>query len=140
MEVEGKKSLSEFLTRDDTENIKEFNLTGSTNLDTVLKDYECQFNGREGNQMDIRITAVTVPGGKKAVVSLLDITDLKRAQEFLRNLQEKNQAQGENTNNVEHDLLVQCEFQAIQKQKKLSSPGLLRNLFTRRTEGDRKFT
>ena len=140
VEVEGKKSLSEFLTPDDTENIKGFNLTGSTNLDTVLKDYECPFNGREGNQMDIRITAVTVPGGKKAVVSLLDITDLKRAQESLRNLQEKNQAQEENTNNVEHDLLVQCEFQAIQKQKKLSSPGLLRNLFNRRTEGDRKFT
>jgi PAS domain S-box-containing protein len=139
-EVEGKKSLSEFLTPDDTENIKGFNLTGSTNLDTVLKDYECQFNGPEGNRMDIRITAVTVPGGKKAVVSLLDITDLKRAQESLRNLQEKNQAQGENTNNVEHDLLVQCEFQAIQKQKRTSSPGLLRNLFTRRTEGDRKFT
>jgi PAS domain S-box-containing protein len=140
VEVEGKKSLSEFLTPDDTENIKGFNLTGSTNLDTVLKDYECQFNGPEGNRMDIRITAVTVPGGKKAVVSLLDITDLKRAQESLRNLQEKNQAQGENTNNVEHDLLVQCEFQAIQKQKRTSSPGLLRNLFTRRTEGDRKFT
>jgi len=139
-EVEGKKSLSEFLTPDDTENIKGFNLTGSTNLDTVLKDYECQFNGPEGNRMDIRITAVTVPGGKKAVVSLLDITDLKRAQESLRNLQEKNQAQGENTNNVEHDLLVQCEFQAIQKQKRTSSPGLLRNLFNRRTEGDRKFT
>ena len=140
VEVEGKKSLSEFLTPDDTENIKGFNLTGSTNLDTVLKDYECQFNGPEGNRMDIRITAVTVPGGKKAVVSLLDITDLKRAQESLRNLQEKNQAQGENTNNVEHDLLVQCEFQAIQKQKRTSSPGLLRNLFNRRTEGDRKFT
>ena len=74
------------------------------------------------------------------MVSLLDITDLKRAQESLRNLQEKNQAQGENTNNVEHDLLVQCEFQAIQKQKRTSSPGLLRNLFNRRTEGDRKFT
>jgi PAS domain S-box-containing protein len=140
VEMEGKKSLSEFLTPDDIENIKGFNLTGRTSLDTVLSDYECPFNGREGNRRHIRITAVTVPGGKKAVVSLLDITDLKGAQESLRILQAKNQALGENTHDVEHDLLVKCEFQAIQKQKRISSPGLLRNLFTRKTEGDRKFT
>ncbi len=140
VEVEGKKSLTEFLTPEDIENIKGFNLSGKTNLDTVLRDYECKFNGHGANLRDIRITAVTVQGAKKAMVSLLDITERKRTEESMRTLQEKYQVLGENTNDVEHDLLVKSEFQAIQKQKKISSPGSLRNLFSRRGEGDRKLT
>lgn len=82
--VEEEKSLTEFLTSDAAKKIKEFYLTGRTNPDTVLKDYECQFVGHEGKRKDIRITAAMVPGSPKAVVSLLDIADRRKVEEKLR--------------------------------------------------------
>lgn len=136
VELEGKKNLTEFLPAEAIENIKGVNLAGRASLDTVLRDYECQFNGQGKNRMDIRITAITVPRAKKAMLSLLDITELKQAQESLRTLQEKYQAPREDTS-MEHDLLVQSEFQAIEKQMRVSSLDSLRNLFNRRTEADR---
>ena len=95
-EVEWEKSLAEFLTPEGVEKIKEFYPGGITNLDNVLRNYECQFIGREGNRKDVRITAAMVPGAQKAVVSVLDITDGKRTEETLRDLREKYQNLAEN--------------------------------------------
>ena len=96
-EVEWEKSLTEFLTPDGVEKIKEFCLTGRPDLDIALRDYECQFNGHEGTTTNIRITAAKVPGVRKAVISLLDITARKRTEESLGALQEKYQTLVENT-------------------------------------------
>ena len=95
-EVEGKKNLKEFVSPADLERIKSY-LTGSTHPDFVPGDDEGQFIGRGGTIRDIRIMAAPVPEVKKAVVSLSDITDRKRAEESLRTLQEKYQALVENT-------------------------------------------
>jgi PAS domain S-box-containing protein len=95
-EVEWEKSLAEFLTPEGVEKIKEFYPGGITNLDNVLRNYECQFIGREGNRKDVRITAAMVPGAQKAVVSMLDITDGKKTEETLRDLREKYQNLVEN--------------------------------------------
>ena len=96
-EVEWEKSLTEFLTPDGVEKIKEFCLTGRGDLDIALRDYECQFNGHEGTTTNIGITAAKVPGVRKAVISLLDITARKRTEESLGALQEKYQTLVENT-------------------------------------------
>lgn len=85
-ELEGEKNLTQFLAPNGLEKIRAFYLSGSENLVAVLKDYECQFAGRGRNWVDIRITAAMVPGTQKAVVSLLDITDCKQAEESLREL------------------------------------------------------
>ena len=95
-EMEWEKSLAEFLTPDGVEKIKEFYPGGITNFDNVLRNYECQVIGREGNRKDVRITAAMVPGTPKAVVSMLDITDGKRTEEMLRDLREKYQKLVEN--------------------------------------------
>ena len=97
-EVEGKKSLSEFVAQDELERIKESSLAGKTSLDTVPKYYEGPFVGQQGNIREIRITAAMVPGAQKAVVSLLDITDRRRTEGGLRALEEKYQALVENAN------------------------------------------
>ena len=94
--VEGKKNLKEFVPPADLERIRSY-LTGRTNLDSVAGHDEGRFMGQGGDEKDIRITAAMVPGFKKAVVSLLDITDRRRAEGSLRTLQEKYQALVENT-------------------------------------------
>ncbi len=96
-EVEWEKGLAEFLTPDGVEKIKEFCLTGKPDLEIALRDYECQFNGHEGTTTNIRITGAKVPGVRKAVISLLDITARKRTEESLGALQEKYQTLVENT-------------------------------------------
>lgn len=93
--VEGKKSLKEFVAPADLEKIQSA-LTGRTNLEFVPREDEGQFIGQGGNIKDIRIIAAPVPGVKKAVVSLSDITDRKRTEESLRTLQEQYQALVEN--------------------------------------------
>jgi PAS domain S-box-containing protein len=93
--VEGKKSLKEFVAPADLEKIKSC-LTGRANPDSVPRDDEGRFIGQGGNRRDIRIITAPVPGGKKAVVSLSDITDRKRTERSLRTLQEQYKALVEN--------------------------------------------
>jgi PAS domain S-box-containing protein len=97
-EVEGKKSLKEFFTQDDSRGIQEFNFAARTNLDPFLRRIEGRFVGREGNIRDVQITTAMIPGAKKAVASLLDITDRKRTEGSLRALEERYQAFIENAN------------------------------------------
>jgi PAS domain S-box-containing protein len=105
--VEGKKSLKEFVAPADLERIKSY-LTGKTNLDTVPGYDEGRFMAQAGDERDIRITAAMIPGVKKAVVSLLDVTDRRRAEGSLRTWQEKYQALAEN---VKEAILVMQEGQ-----------------------------
>lgn len=111
-EVEGNKSLTEFFTPADLEKIKESYLGGTETPHTVPRDFEGQFIGQRGNIRNIRITAAAVPGAKKGVVSLLDVSDLKRTEESLRTLQEKYQALVDNADEAilvtQDDLLKFC--------------------------------
>ena len=104
-EVEWEKNLAEFLAPDGVEKIKELYLTRGADLDFALRNYECQFNDREGNAKNIRVVAAKVAGVLKAVVSLLDITERRRTDESLVDLQEKYQNLAENT--LEAILVVQ---------------------------------
>jgi PAS domain S-box-containing protein len=97
-EVEGKKSFKEFFAQDDSGRIQESNFVARTNLDPVLRHIEGRFVGREGVIRDVQITTAMIPGAKKAVASLLDITDRKRTEGSLRALEERYQAFIENAN------------------------------------------
>ena len=95
-EVEGKRSLREFIIPDDREEIGMAYFTG--NADTVPRCHEARFMGQQGNIRDIRVTVAMLPGVKKGVVSLMDVTDYKRTEESLRDLQERHEALIENPN------------------------------------------
>jgi PAS domain S-box-containing protein len=96
-EVERGKNLAEFLNPDEIGKIREFCHPGSRRPGTVLREDGWQFNSHWGNVTDIRITAAIVPGSPKAVVSVLDISDRRRAEESLQELQKKFQTMVENT-------------------------------------------
>jgi PAS domain S-box-containing protein len=97
-EVEGKKSLTEFVTHADLEKIKEACLASETSLDAHPRHFEGRLVDKQGNIRDIRITAARVYATQKAVVSLLDITERKHIEESLRMLGEQYEALVENAN------------------------------------------
>jgi PAS domain S-box-containing protein len=104
-EVEGKRSLSEFIMPGDFEKIEEAFLTGITKLDYAPKQYETRFKNQSENFRDVQITVAIVPGAPKAVVSIWDITDRKWTSGSLRNLEERYEALMENIH--EAVLLIQ---------------------------------
>ncbi len=97
-EVEGKKSLTEFVTHADLERIKESCLASGTIPDAPPGHFEGRLVDKQGNIRDVRIWAAGVSGTQKAVVSLLDITERKQIEESLRLLGEHYQALVENAN------------------------------------------
>jgi PAS domain S-box-containing protein len=89
--VEGKKSWTEFVAQDDLARMEEYLQARETTLESLPPKEEFRFIGKQGNVQDILITMAMIPGTKKIVASLLDITDHKRTEESLRMLEERYQ-------------------------------------------------
>jgi len=96
IEVEGKRSLKEFLIQDGGEEIGMTYPAG--NADFIPRYHEARFIGQQGNIRDIRVTMAMLPGVQEGVVSLTDVTDYKRTEESLRHLKERYEALMENAN------------------------------------------
>lgn len=78
-EVEGRKKWMEFVFRkDDLERIKEYHRLRRLAPSSAPRTCEFQFVDREGQIKDIILNAAAMPGGKRIMSSLLDITDRKR--------------------------------------------------------------
>ncbi len=88
-EVEGKKSLTEFIAQDELEKLKEYFLTRKTRADAVPDNFGCRFLDREGNSKSISVTISGIPGTKKGMASLIDLTNYERITDSLRILEEK---------------------------------------------------
>jgi len=76
-EVEGKKCWTEFVVKEDLEGMKEYHRLRRTAEGGAPGSYEFRFTDRHGNVRDIFLTATLIPGTKKTVASLLDITERK---------------------------------------------------------------
>jgi len=83
-EVEGKKSWIEFLVKADLERMKDYHHLRMVDPNAAPPHYEFQFIDKQGNVKDILITLALIPGTKKTVGSLLEITERKRAEEQLK--------------------------------------------------------
>jgi len=83
-EVEGRKSWKEFIVQEDLERLKEYYRLYKIDPDSVPDTYEVKACDRYGNIKDIFMRIALIPNTKKLVVSLLDITEHKQAEESLR--------------------------------------------------------
>ncbi len=88
-EIEGKKSWTEFASKEDLERLKEYHRLRRIEPKAAPKRYEFRFVNRQGNLKDILITIDMIPGTKKSVASLLDISERKRAMVELKQSFEK---------------------------------------------------
>jgi PAS domain S-box-containing protein len=83
-EIEGKKSWKEFVSKDYVGKMEEYHNIRRIDPDLAPRNYESKFVDKYGNIRDILITVAMIPGTKKSLASLLDITDNKIAVDSLR--------------------------------------------------------
>ncbi|MBN1763608.1 MAG: PAS domain S-box protein [Methanomicrobia archaeon] len=88
-EVEGKKSWTEFVVEEDLERMKEYHRLRRIDLDAAPTNYVFRFIDKAGNVKDIFLSISVIPGTKKSVAALLDVTERKRAEDVLRENEEK---------------------------------------------------
>jgi len=87
-EVEGKKCLTEFFNQKDLERMTEIFATQGANPDAIIRDKEFQLMDKQGDLRDVSLTIYTIPETKRSVASLMDITETKRIQERIEELEE----------------------------------------------------
>jgi PAS domain S-box-containing protein len=85
-EIENKKSWMEFVAKEDRERMLDQHRLRRADSEVALKHYEFQLIDRHGETRDILLTIDVIPGTKRSIASLLDITDRKRAEEAVREL------------------------------------------------------
>ncbi len=91
-EVEGKKEWMEFIPlQEDLERMLRYRELRLKDPTLVPKTYETHIRDKYGNIKDIMLTVNTIPGTRKFVASLSDITELKKINKALRILSLANQ-------------------------------------------------
>ena len=79
-EIEWKKSWTEFVSKEDLERMKKLHYSRRKDPESTLRKYEFRFVNREGNIRNILIVIDLIPGTKRSVASLLDITASKKTE------------------------------------------------------------
>jgi PAS domain S-box-containing protein len=80
-EIEGKKSWIEFFAKDDLAEMKEYHHAVRINPNAAPTNYEARFIDRQGNMRSVLLSVSLIPGTKKTVESILDITERKKLEE-----------------------------------------------------------
>ena len=96
-EIEGKKSWTEFVVKEDLDRMRTQHLLRREKQETALKQYEFRFIPRDGNIRNILLTIDVIPGTKRSIASLLDITERKLMVEALRESEQRFQVLAENS-------------------------------------------
>lgn len=85
-DVEGKMSWTDFVHPDDLNQMRQYHYSRRTDTGAAPQDYEFRFMNRAGNPRDIHVFLKMIPGTKKSVASLLDITQQKQMRGSLEKL------------------------------------------------------
>jgi PAS domain S-box-containing protein len=87
-EVEGKKSLVDFFTGTDPEEIVEYLGRQETTPETLPRDVKCQLRAKTGNLREVSLTLSLIPSSKKSIAFLMDISEAQRGEERGKELEE----------------------------------------------------
>lgn len=87
--IENKKCLTDFVRKEDSERILEYHNLRRTDPVLAPRNYEFRFMNKDGNTKDVFVTANIIPGTTKSVISLLDITEMKKTEQRLMHSQEQ---------------------------------------------------
>lgn len=83
-EIEGKKSWTEFFSDECLAQMKEYHRLRRIDPRAAPRGYEARFKTLQNQNRDMLLTVAVIPGTRKSVVSLSDITERKLAEQELR--------------------------------------------------------
>jgi PAS domain S-box-containing protein len=89
-EIEGKKSWTELIVKEDVDRMKKQHDLRRKKPQTALKSYEFRLIDKKKKVKNIQLNVDMIPGTKKSVASLHDITGYKLAEEALRESEQFN--------------------------------------------------
>lgn len=99
-EVEGKKYWTDFVHPEDAEWMKYYHYLRRTDPHAALKQYEFRFLDRYWNVHDAFLTIDVIPGTSKSVVSIIDISERKRAEKALQESERRYRQEKEYLDNI----------------------------------------
>jgi len=79
-EIEGQRSWSEFVAEEDLARMQAYHRLRRTDPAAAPRHYECRIKNKNGQTRDVFTTVAMLPGTSQSVVSLMDITERKKAQ------------------------------------------------------------
>jgi PAS domain S-box-containing protein len=83
-EIVGKKKTTDFIAPEELERIKKYHFGRRKGIDEAPPEYEFNFVDRHGNVKPVMIQVGMIPGTKRSIASIIDITPLKRAERKLK--------------------------------------------------------
>lgn len=83
-ETENRKSWTEFVVPEDVERMKQYHRLRRIDPAGPPKNYEFRFLHKSGEARNVFLTVDLIPGTRKSIASMVDITDLRKADEALR--------------------------------------------------------
>ncbi|MEI7857555.1 MAG: PAS domain S-box protein [Methanomicrobiales archaeon] len=125
-DIEGKKSWTEFVVRDDLERMLAQNRLRMQDEAKAFTHYEFRFVTKSGYIRAIYLSIGVIPGTKKSIASLLDITDRKRAEEDLLKKNEELHASYEEITATEEELRTNMDELTRQELALRQSEGRVR--------------
>jgi PAS domain S-box-containing protein len=77
-ETEGKMTLSELLCKEEREKVEDYHKLRRIDADAAPSNYQLKVIDSGGNVSETYVTVAMIPGTKMSVVSILNVTELKR--------------------------------------------------------------
>jgi len=88
-EIENKIKWADFVVPEDLERMKKYHIARRKAGENPLTEYEFHFVDRKGVIKNIFLKVGRIPGSKKSIASLIDITERKQAEENVKNAKDE---------------------------------------------------
>ncbi|MHB8124022.1 MAG: ATP-binding protein [Desulfitobacteriaceae bacterium] len=102
-EIVNKKTFGEFISKDDLTRLMEYHRVRMITPNEVPRNYEFQFIDWQDNIKDMLMTIALIPGTKKSVGSMIDITERKQIEKEIARLDQLNLV-GEMAAGIGHEI------------------------------------